>query len=149
MHMSFKKYSLLCERESEVVQSCLTLWDPWTVALQALLSMGFSRQGYWSGLPFPPPGDLPDPGIEAGSLLSLTLAGGFFPTHFPDEEAETWGNNATWLGRTRASLGCSRLEVALAPTPSKMSPFTCLSLTSRGRRVYKASVEIQASRANP
>ena len=36
---------------------------PWTVACQAPLSMGFSRQGYWSGLPFPPPGDRPDPGI--------------------------------------------------------------------------------------
>ena len=37
---------------------------PWTVALQAPLSMGCPRQEYWSGLPFPPPGDLPDPGIE-------------------------------------------------------------------------------------
>ena len=41
---------------------------PWTVAYQAPPSMGFSRQGYWSGLPFPSPGDLPDPGIELGSL---------------------------------------------------------------------------------
>ena len=40
---------------------------PWTVALQAPLSMGFSRQKYWCGLPYPPPGDLPDPGIEPGS----------------------------------------------------------------------------------
>ena len=40
---------------------------PWTVALQAPLSMGFSRQEYWSGLPFPSPGDLPDPGIEPRS----------------------------------------------------------------------------------
>ena len=40
---------------------------PWTVAYQALLSMGFSRQEYWSGLPFPSPGDLPNPGIEPGS----------------------------------------------------------------------------------
>ena len=40
---------------------------PWTVAYQAPLSMGFSRQEYWSGLPFPSPGDLPDPGIELGS----------------------------------------------------------------------------------
>ena len=39
---------------------------PWTVAYQAPLSMGFSRQEYWSGLPFPSPGDLPDPGIEPG-----------------------------------------------------------------------------------
>ena len=41
---------------------------PWTVASQAPLSMGFSRQEYWSGLPFPSPGDLPDRGIEARSL---------------------------------------------------------------------------------
>ena len=40
---------------------------PWTVTYQALLSMGFSRQEYWSGLPFPSPGDLPDPAIEPGS----------------------------------------------------------------------------------
>ena len=42
------------------------LWPPWTVAYQAPPSMGFSRQEYWSGLPFPSPGDLPDPGIEPG-----------------------------------------------------------------------------------
>ena len=41
---------------------------PWTVARQAPLSMGFSRQGSWSGLPCPPPGDLPDPGIEPGLM---------------------------------------------------------------------------------
>ena len=41
---------------------------PWTVAYQAPLSMGFSRQQYWSGLPFPSPGDLPDPGIKPRSL---------------------------------------------------------------------------------
>ena len=45
----------------------------WTVAHQAPLSMGFSSQEYWSGLPFPPPGDLPDPGIKAVSLASLAL----------------------------------------------------------------------------
>ena len=46
-----------------VAQSCPTLAIPWTVACQAPLSMGFSRQEYWSGLPFPSPGDLPNPGI--------------------------------------------------------------------------------------
>ena len=53
--------------ESEVAQSCPTLCDPWTVAHQAPPSMGFSRQEYWSGLPFPSPGDLPDPGIKPRS----------------------------------------------------------------------------------
>ena len=50
---------------------------PWTVACQAPLPMGFSRQEYWSGLPFPSPGDLPDAGIEPKSLLSSALAGRF------------------------------------------------------------------------
>ena len=44
---------------------------PWTVARQAPLSMGFTRQEYWSGLPFPSPGDLPNPGIEPGSKSNL------------------------------------------------------------------------------
>ena len=49
-----------------------------TVAHQGLLSMGFSRQEYWSGLPCPPPGDLPHPGIDLRSLYVSALAGGFF-----------------------------------------------------------------------
>ena len=53
--------------ESEFAQSCPTLCDPWTVAHQAPPSMGFSGQEYWSGLPFPSPGDLPDPGVEPRS----------------------------------------------------------------------------------
>ena len=53
---------------------------PWTVAHWALLSMGFSRKGYWSGLPCPSPGDLPDPGLKHESLMSPALAGGFFIT---------------------------------------------------------------------
>ena len=62
---------------SLVTKSCLTVATPWTVARQAPLSMGFSRQGGWSGLPFPSAGELPDPGTEpespalqAGSLPS-------------------------------------------------------------------------------
>ena len=51
-----------------------------TVACQAPLPMGFSRQEYWSGLPFPPAGDLPNPGIEPTFLTSPALAGGFFTT---------------------------------------------------------------------
>ena len=51
---------------------------PWTAAHQAPLSLGFSRQEYWSGLPCPPPGGLPDAGIEPSSLASPALAGGFF-----------------------------------------------------------------------
>ena len=53
---------------------------PQTVAHQAPLSVGFSRQDYWSGLPCPPAGDLPDPGIEPLSLSAPALAGEFFTT---------------------------------------------------------------------
>ena len=50
------------------------------VARQAPLSMGFTRQEYWSGLPCPPPGDLPNSGMGLASLMSPALAGGFFTT---------------------------------------------------------------------
>ena len=50
-----------------VAKSCLNLATPWTADCQAPLSMGFSRQEYWNGLPFPSPGDLPDPGIKPQS----------------------------------------------------------------------------------
>ena len=66
----------MCAKLPSHVQLFVT---PWTVARQVPLSVGFSRQEYWSGLPFPSPGDLPDPGIEprsptlqADSLLSET-----------------------------------------------------------------------------
>ena len=55
-----------------------SLVTPWTVARQAPLPTGFSRQEYWSGLPCPPPGDLPDPGVISVSLPSPALAGSFF-----------------------------------------------------------------------
>ena len=59
--------------------SCVRLFATLqTAAHQAPLSMEFSRQEYWSGLPFPSPGDLPNPGIESASLMSPALAGAFF-----------------------------------------------------------------------
>ena len=61
-----------------VVSDSLTLWT--VLAHQVPLSVGFSRQEYRSGLPFPPPGDLPDSGTEHTSLMSPALAGGFFIT---------------------------------------------------------------------
>ena len=62
----------------------------WTAAHRASLSMGFSRQEYWSGLPCLPPGDLPDPGVKPVSLASTAFAGGFFTT------SATW--EAPWSG---------------------------------------------------
>ena len=65
-------YLLCC---AKLLQSCPTLG-----VHQAPLSLGFSRQEYWSGLPFPPSGDFPDPGISPGSLKSPVLVGRFFTT---------------------------------------------------------------------
>ena len=71
------------------VLSCFTcvwlLTITWIIALQAPRSMGLFRQEYWSGLPCPPPGDLPNPGIEPTSLMSPALAGRFFTSSFPEE----------------------------------------------------------------
>ena len=80
---------------------------PWTVARQTPLFLGFSRQEYWSGLPCPPPGVLPDPRIEPASLKYPSLAGGFFTT------SATWearGNidkerELQRLGQWKTSLG--------------------------------------------
>ena len=71
------------------VRLCSTLWS---VAWQAPLSMRFSRQEYWNGLPCPPPGDLPDPGMEPTTLTSPALAGRFFTT------------SATWEAHKMNSL---------------------------------------------
>ena len=71
-----------CAKSLSHVQLFVT---PWTVASQAPLSMGFSRQECWSGLPCPPPGDLPDPGIEPSSFMSPALAGWFFTTSATSE----------------------------------------------------------------
>ena len=68
---------------SDVSESATSL----TIACQAPLSLGFSRKEYWSGLPCPPPGDLPDPGIEPVPLASPALVGRFFTT---------WDSSATW-----------------------------------------------------
>ena len=66
-----------------VAKSCLTLVTPWTVACQALLSVGFSRREYWSGLPSLSPGDLPDPGIEP---TSFAFQANSLPSEPPGEE---------------------------------------------------------------
>ena len=69
---------------------------PWTVAHQAPLSMGFSRQEYWRGLPLPSPGDLPDPRIEPPSPVSPALAGRFFTTE-PPGRPSSWSTLCLFL----------------------------------------------------
>ena len=65
-----------------------SFWAPWTVAHQAPVSMEFSRQEYWGGLPFPIAGDLSDTGIKPKSLASPAMAGGFFTTAPPRKPIE-------------------------------------------------------------
>ena len=69
------------------VQLFVTLW---AVACQAPLSMGFSRQEYWSGLPSPPPGALPDPGMEHACLMFLALTCGFSTISTTWEALKRW-----------------------------------------------------------
>ena len=89
----FKVYSpslLAFDIDIDKSLSCARVFETlWTVAYQALLSMGFSRQEYWSGLPFPSPRDLPDPRIEPASLVSHALAGRFCTTSATWEERRT------------------------------------------------------------
>ena len=84
--MVIHKFNTLCACKCvhQVASGISDSTIPWIVASQAPLSMGFSRQKYWRGLPCPSPGDVPDPGIEPRSLRSPEFAGGFFTT------------NATW-----------------------------------------------------
>ena len=70
-----------------VAKSCLTLCNSMDSSPEAPLSMEFPRQKYWSGLPFPSPGDLPDPGIE---LTSPALTGGFLTTELPGNRVQAW-----------------------------------------------------------
>jgi len=80
----FYGYTVFCwEHVCSGAQSLSRAWlfaTLWTVAYQASLSVGFSRQEYWSGLPFPSPGDFPDTGIKPASLASCALTGRFFTT---------------------------------------------------------------------
>ena len=86
-----------------VAQLCPTLCDPWTVAHQALLSVEFSGKVYWSGFPFPLPGDLPDSGIK---LVSSGSVGGFFITEPPGKPI---------LGNINCCLFESRVKVSRFP----------------------------------
>ena len=79
-------FSKCCRGGGLVTKSYLTLATPWTVSCQAPLSVGLCRQEYWSGLPSPFPGDLPDPGIEP---VSPSLAGMLCTTELPGK-AEIW-----------------------------------------------------------
>ena len=92
-----------------------------TVACQAPLSMGFSREEYWSGLPFPSPGDLPDPGIQPTSFTSPALAGRFFITSatwkMPRHHTQTRKHQEAWKRLLLFSL-CFSSRIPLSPFAS-------------------------------
>ena len=94
------------------VQLFATLW---TIACQAPLSMGFSRQEYWSGLPCPPLGDLPDLGIESTSLTSPALASRFFTTRVTWEAVHTHTQTHTQHKYTVAYDSVIKKDEILAP----------------------------------
>ena len=99
-------FGLLCTCFKSLL-SCLILYDLTGYSFQPPWSMGFSRQEYWSGLPCPPPGDLPDPGIEPVSITSPALAGRLFTT-----------------STNREALGYSRTSFFLwVKIPCKMRSF--------------------------
>ena len=114
---------------------------PWTAVHQAPLSMGFSRQEYWSGLQVPPPKDLPDPGIEPNSPVSPALAGWFFTTKPPEVVYPEYFNlekkkrlafeSVQGRGKSQLRDACKEnlVRLRLEFVSSKTSPFEDLSLT--------------------
>ena len=104
-----------------ITKSCPTLATPWTAALQAPLSMGFSRQEYWSGLPFLSPGDLPDPGIEPRSpalqadSLPTGVGGGGWGCKNKKANRTGW----TKSGMIKTNGGSNWIHFAMAPWPSQ------------------------------
>ena len=92
------------EREPTLTYVCAQLlsrvWlfvTPWNVALQAPLSMRFSQQEYWSGVPFPTPGDLPDPGIKCTFLSLLHWQADSLPLVPPGKLLNCWQQGITWF----------------------------------------------------
>ena len=131
--------------------SCVHLWVTlWTVTRQAPLSMGFSRQEYWSGLPCPPPGDLPNPGIKPRSLRSPALAGRRFTTSAIGEAQQ--GNPTQQLKRRTAdaynnlgpvSVGHRDvLQMQKARHREAHSLSACAWSFKTGKRVYGDSHQI-------
>ena len=95
---------------------------PWTVAGQTPLSMGFFRQKYWSGLPFPPPGGLPNPEIKPMSLMSPALAEGFLTTSTAWEALEASPSlHREWVPTRPVLLGPGSLSHSTRELPSPLS----------------------------
>ena len=101
---------------------------PWTVAHQAPPSMGFSRQEYWSGVPCPPPGDLPHPGMEPVSLMSPALAGGFFTT------SATWDVLLLHVQFSSVQFSRSVVSYSLQPHESQHAMRTTQTINTQSKK---------------
>ena len=110
------------------LQLCPTLCDPMDHSQQAPLSMGFSRQKYWSGLPFPPPGDLPDPGVEPASFTSC-ITGGLITTSATWEAIPCGRGLQKGTDEVRVQFSRSVVSDSLQPHELQHARPTCPSPT--------------------
>ena len=147
--ISFLKISallLVCVCMLSCVGLCVT---PWTVAHQVLLSTGFPRQGYWNGLPFPPPGDLPDSGIELASPSASVFTGRYFTIEPPGEPIplmyplESTGRTVFWNAKCWCLKGSGNLplsyQVVDRPGVLKSGDLSVSSLIIALRNTQKTS----------
>ena len=112
-------------------------------ACQTSLSIGFSREEYWSGLSssnIPPPGDLPDPGNEPMSLTSPALAGGFFTTRVSLEEEIESSFLGIFYFLTKSDIFCLNYSASRSENPSKIPPDLFFKSLSFEGRLQKDSV---------
>ena len=153
-------------------QLCPTLCDPWTVAHQAPLSMEFSREKYWTGLPFPSLVDFPDLGIKPMSLVSSAMVGRFFITVPPGKSYPSLGSSTlleegssflnvlslfSWLQDSRTSgnsaarvLGFGSLEnISLLLSCFSYSMHLCKILLSSSHALHPPSVRPPAACVTP
>ena len=136
---------MLCYDKS--LQPCTTLKIPWTGACQAPPSRAFSRQEYWSGLPCPPPGCLPNPGIKPRSLTSPVLASGFFTTSITQEAPK----NASYIYVLRHRKKHDKLLLFQILTECKNIGFQEENNLSAGLqylKLYTHVAKIQVSQPN-
>ena len=138
--------SVLCDSDCvlRIWLLASTVSNPWTIACQAPLSKGFSREEYWSGFPCPPPGDLPDSGIEPASLMSLAFSGGFFTTSATWEASPQGQENSKeeeiiLRGTSTFTRGSVKSEL-LQPCPTLCDPMDCSPSRSSVHGIFQTRI---------
>ena len=122
----------ISESESEVAQCARLFATPWTVAYQAPPSMGFSRQEYWSGLPFPSPGDLPHPGIKPGSP---SLQADALPSEPPGNKKQS--ELSGYLCMSAFYVSSYLFIYQESDMPEQLQSFICLSVVYLQSVIYR------------